>query len=253
MSGGDRAEGRGLPRHEYHQRDPRLFGRGPKPVERAVGEPRLPDGQMEGQADAKHAGLGEPVPEPALGARGRGVESAHHGESVRMSPGGGQRVRIVVADPRRRHQHGPRDAGAVHHAKDLLRAERASVGEGRPVRGPGTTRRVGIPDVDLGVDDRHGVVSSARRAGPPLSNHQVTRRPDRSASVRHQQRGLLLPSAHRGRPPRVLALDRRGQRQRERHGSGGRRSSKGPVSPAAHPSRSPDARARCAWSSARSM
>src|SRR5260370_277659 len=55
--GGERAGGGAAPRRESTRGGPRLLGRRPKPVGRAVAEPCLPDGEMEGQADAEHAGL----------------------------------------------------------------------------------------------------------------------------------------------------------------------------------------------------
>src|SRR5262249_1907395 len=100
----------------------------------------------------------------------------HDAEPIWMLLAGLERVVDAVAFPRRRHDDHAIDTGRVHHLQAFLIAERlgavavllhalARAGDPRPVR------RFVLPDVDLRVDEEHGLNSLCRwltiHIGPP--------------------------------------------------------------------------------------
>ena len=148
----DRADGLQQARPEQRDGKPRALGRGPQPVEASVGEPRLLMRLQEREAETEHA-------RPALQAVDRRAalglverEVAEDGETVGVPARRLDRQCVGIRVPPGRMDHGRVDAALVHLLQHVV---------GREVRDL-TVVRVGglvvLPDVDLRIDDEHGVL-----------------------------------------------------------------------------------------------
>jgi hypothetical protein len=122
---------------------------------------------MKREPEPEHSGLAAPAGECFPGCGGLGIEASHDRKTIRMSPCSGKRKIVALAFPGGRHDDGACNARGVHFAEQLVLAERSG-----PVRSmarrPRAFRRIGSPDVHLGVGDQHAArsftVFGARRA-----------------------------------------------------------------------------------------
>ena len=142
---------------EQRQGQPGALGRRPQPVDRAVGRPGLLMRLHEDEAQAEH-------PRPLLPAVDQRAALGRRAGSCRGSPGGrdaGAPPRPPArwsSDPRRRRMdHRRVDAGFVHLLQQIVLGEGGDLTVIR-VRGLAVA-----PDVDLRVDDQHGVLLSVFR------------------------------------------------------------------------------------------
>jgi hypothetical protein len=124
---------------------------------------------MKREPEPKHSGLAAPAGERFPGSGRLGIEASHDRETIRMSPCSGKRKIVALAFPGGRHDDGACNARGVHFAEQFVLAERSG-----PVRSmarrPRAFRRIGSPDVHLGIGDQHAArsfmvfVFGARRA-----------------------------------------------------------------------------------------
>jgi len=173
-------------RHQHHERDPRLLGRRPQPVRRAVREPRALQIGVEGEAHAEHARLLLPVRHERAALRLLECDPAHDREAVGIEARRFQRELVAVALPRGRHDHDPADAGQIHLEEQRFLGDGIRfLSLGRAARRPRTVWRVSRPEVHLRVDDMRAMTPSARsgpanvgqvRLAPQLEREQAPQR-----------------------------------------------------------------------------
>ena len=148
---GDRAEQRKLAGRQEHDRQAGLLGRRPEPVRGAVGEPILR------AAPRKVSRTPSTRAAPSISEAARRIrllesDAAHDGEAARIPSDRFQRIIVAVARRGGRHDHNAIDARLVHHRHHLLDGERLGHLR-RAASDPRPVRRLGLPQMDLGVDD----------------------------------------------------------------------------------------------------
>ena len=151
MTFGDAADVPQRVRRQHGDRHAGLLRRCPQPVERAVLQPLPRRIVQEGVAQPEHAGLLPPGGD--VGAGGCVIERqrSQDGEAARIVAHRLERHRGGIRVPAGRMDHRGIHAALVHQRDRLLR------GEMRHLAVREVARQSGSPEVDLCVDDLHGV------------------------------------------------------------------------------------------------
>ena len=193
------------------------FGRGPQPVEAAVGEPGLLVRLVERETQPAYARLTLDPVDPGLAVGLVEREVGENREAVRVLACGLDRERVGVRIPARRMDHGRVHAGIVHffqHVRGREVEDLAMVGIRRLVAGP---------DVDLGVDYQHTVLPAFLAARGRFAGRRRLRPHDDGNRSREGERACRTqefaprihdsPSGVRG-----YSTARRGRQARKRSG-----------------------------------